>query len=477
MNTLDPQTFRKAAHRTVDWMADYLESIEALPVRSPVNPGAVFDQLPDDPPAIGEPIESIMHDFRSVILPGMMHWQHPNFFAYFPANSSYPSVIAEMITATMGAQCMMWETSPAAAELEEKMMSWLRKMTGIPENFAGVIQDTASSSTLCAILSARERLTDFAVSENGPGAFQPFRVYCSAESHSSIEKDVRIAGIGKKNLVKVGMDDSYRMDPRALARAIEDDTAAGLTPLCVVATLGTTGSTAIDPLREIAEITSRHSLWLHVDAAFAGSALVLPEYRWMIDGIEHVDSFVFNPHKWMFTNFDCSAYFVQDPATLIRTFEVVPEYLRKHTPTPVKNYRDWGIPLGRRFRALKLWFVIRNFGVEHIRERLRHHIALAKELEQEIDLSPDFELLAPRTLSLVCFRYKPAEVSNEEQINKINELLERTLNDSGKLYLSHTKLDSRYTLRIVVGQTSVQRRHVMEAWKFMQEKARSLKFQ
>jgi aromatic-L-amino-acid decarboxylase len=372
---------------------------------------------------------------------------------------------------------MIWETSPAAAELEEKMMSWLRKMTGIPEDFAGVIQDTASSSTLCALLSARERLTDFAINENGPGAFRPFRVYCSGETHSSIEKDVRIAGIGKKNLVRVAMDGSYRLDPRALARAIEDDRAAGLTPLCVVATLGTTGSTAIDPLSGIAEITRRHNIWLHVDAAFAGSALVLPEYRWMIEGIEHVDSFVFNPHKWMFTNFDCSAYFVRDPATLTRTFEVVPEYLRKHTTSPVMNYRDWGIPLGRRFRALKLWFVIRNFGVEEIQARFRHHIALAKELEQEIRSSPDFELLAPRTLSLVCFRYRPAGVSDEQQINDINELLERTLNDSGRLYLSHTKLDNRYTLRIAIGQTRVERRHVMEAWKFIQEAARSLKFQ
>jgi len=370
---------------------------------------------------------------------------------------------------------MIWETSPAAAELEEKMMSWLKRMTGIPEEFAGVIQDTASSSTLCAILSARERFTDFAINEHGPGAFRPFRVYCSAETHSSIEKDVRIAGIGRENLVRIAMDNSYRLNPQALARAIDDDTAAGLTPLCVVATLGTTGSTAIDPLDEIAEITHRRSIWLHVDAAFAGSALVLPEYRWMIRGIEHVDSFVFNPHKWMFTNFDCSAYFVRDPATLIRTFEIVPEYLKKRTASPVKNYRDWGIPLGRRFRALKLWFVIRNFGVEEIRARFRHHIALAKELEEEINSSPDFELITPRTLNLVCFRYRPAGIDDEQEINRINELLERSLNESGRLYLSHTKLGNRYTLRIVIGQTNVQRRHVVEAWKFLREEARSLK--
>ncbi len=475
MNILDPQSFRAAAHRTVDWMADYLESIEKLPVRSPLTPGTVFDQLADDPPETGESIETIMQDFQSVILPGMTHWQHPNFYAYFPANSSYPSVIAEMLTATMGAQCMMWETSPAAAELEEKMMSWLRTMTGIPATFAGVIQDTASSSTLCAILSARERVTGFAVNENGPEAFRPFRVYCTPETHSSIEKDVRIAGIGKKNLVKVATDDRFRMDPRALAGAIENDTAAGLTPLCVVATLGTTGSTAIDPLREIAEVTRHRSIWLHVDAAFAGSALVLPEYRWMIDGIEHVDSFVFNPHKWMFTNFDCSAYFVRDSETLIRTFEMLPEYLRRPTPSPIRNYRDWGIPLGRRFRALKLWFVLRNFGTEEIRRKLRFHIALAKELEEEIAASPDFEIVAPRTLSLVCFRYRPPGIEDTEQFNTINRMLEQTLNDSGRLYLSHTVLNSRHTLRIVVGQTNVQRRHVRDSWRFIQEKARSLK--
>lgn len=296
---MENKAFRKYAHEFADWMADYLEQVEQYPVKSYVEPGEIYRQLPDEVPVAGESMEDIFNDFRQIILPGVTHWQSPNFFAYFPANSSYPSVLAEMLTATMGVQAMKWETSPAATELEEKVMNWLKKMTGLPEHFHGVIQDTASTATLTAILNARERASGFSVNEQGFGNSEKFRVYCSTETHSSIEKAVKIAGIGSQNLVKTGVDSEFRLDPALLRNAIESDIAAGFMPVCVVATLGTTGVTAIDPLEEIGKICAQHNIWLHVDAAFAGPALILPEYRWMIKGIEYADSFVFNPHKWL----------------------------------------------------------------------------------------------------------------------------------------------------------------------------------
>ena len=327
---MDNKEFRRYAHEFADWMADYFETVEVLPVKAQVGPGDIYRQLPDSPPQKGEPMDDIFRDFNRIILPGMTHWQSPNFFAYFPANSSYPSVLAEMLTATLGAQCMKWETSPAATELEERVMNWLKSMTGLPGHFHGVIQDTASTATLTAILSARERYSGYSVNEKGLGREGDFRVYCSTETHSSVEKAVKIAGIGSQNLVKIGVDDRFRLDPALLRLAIENDLQAGYKPVCVVATLGTTGVTAIDPLEEIARICSHYGIWLHVDAAYAGSALILPEYRWMIDGVELADSFVFNPHKWLFTNFDCSAYFVKDKTSLLRTLQLIPEYLQSN---------------------------------------------------------------------------------------------------------------------------------------------------
>jgi len=363
---------------------------------------------------------------------------------------------------------MKWETSPAAAELEEKMMNWLRKMTGLPKHFQGVIQDSASTATLVAILNAREKHSDFQVNEKGMKWFDSFRVYCSTETHSSIEKAVKIAGIGSQNLVKVGVDDQFRLDPRLLKLAIESDLKVGNKPICVIATLGTTGVTAIDPLEEIAGICSRYGIWLHVDAAFAGSALILPEFRWMVKGVEYADSFVFNPHKWLFTNFDCSAYFVRDKYSLLRTLQVVPEYLRTEDQGKVNDYCDWGVPLGRRFRALKLWFVLRSFGTEALQEKLRFHIRLARDLSEIISQDDEFELMAPVTLNLICFRYRPKGIEDENQLNKINELLLNNINQTGQIYLTHTKLNGKYTLRMVIGQTNVERRHVDNAWKIVQ---------
>jgi aromatic-L-amino-acid decarboxylase len=471
---MDSEAFRKYGHQLVDWMADYLDRVEDYPVKSPLKPGEVLAKLPAAPPEEGEAFESLFSDFESLILPGITHWQHPSFFAYFPANSSRISVLAEMLTSTLAAQCMIWQTSPAAAELEERVMTWLRDLLGLPAGWSGVIQDTASTATLCSLLTARERATELAANTGGLHDRGVFTTYCSQEGHSSYDKAVKIAGLGQDHLRRIAADAHFAMIPEKLEEAVRGDLDAGLRPLCVMATLGTTSSTAVDPLRAVGEICRRHGIWLHVDAAMAGSALILPEMQWMIDGIEHVDTFVFNPHKWMFTNFDCSAYFVKDPGWLIRTFEILPEYLKTREGDRVNNYRDWGIPLGRRFRALKLWFVIRHYGVEGLRAKIRNHIDMARDLAQRMEAAEDFELLAPRPLNTLCFRYKPAGLQDEAKLNRLNEVLIERLNDSGKVYLTHTKLRGRYTLRMVIGQTEVEQRHVDRAWSLIQAIARGL---
>ncbi|MCU0834871.1 MAG: pyridoxal-dependent decarboxylase [Chromatiaceae bacterium] len=373
---MDHQAFRRYGHELIDWVADYFEQVEDYPVRAQVQPGEIKAQLPAAPPVAGEAMEQILVDFQTIVLPGMTHWQHPGWFAYFPANNSPPSVLGELLTAGLGAQCMIWQTSPAAAELEEVVMDWLRQMLGLPPGMTGVIQDTSSTATLCALLAARERATDFAA--NRGGVRQPLRVYTSEEGHSSIDKGVKIAGYGIENLRRIPTDERFAMIPEALDAALREDREQGLQPACVIATLGTTSSTALDPLEPIGEICARHGVWFHVDAAFGGTAALLDEKRGMLKGAERLDSFVFNPHKWMLTNFDCSAFFVKDPGTLIRTFEIHPEYLKTGHDAQVRNYRDWGIQLGRRFRALKLWFVIRSYGVEGLRAMVREHLRLAE---------------------------------------------------------------------------------------------------
>ena len=471
---MTPDEFRKHAHAIVEWMADYMENIEKYPVRSSVKPGEIFCKLPDAPPETPEPFEKITTDFEEIIMPGITHWQHPGFFAYFPANSSPPSVLAEMITATLGLQCMRWETSPAAAELEEKMMIWLRDLTGLPESFAGVIQDSASTATLAAILTAREKVTGFVSNSEGLSNEKTLRVYCSTQTHSSIEKAVGICGIGRNNLVKIAVNDDYSIDTEKLDEAINDDIKKGLVPCCVIATIGTTGSGAVDSLEAVGRICKEKGVWFHVDAAMAGTALILPEYRWMIRGKEYVDSFVFNPHKWMFTNFDCTAYFVKDAELLIRTFEILPEYLKTRTRGVVKDYRDWGVPLGRRFRALKLWSVIRSYGSEGLRRKIRYHISIAARLAEMIKEDRNFEILAPVIINMVCFRYNPPG-SSEEELNRLNEKLNHLINDTGRIYMTHTTLNGKYTLRIVTGQTNVTLEHVEKAWYLIRQKAEELK--
>ncbi|KPJ88104.1 MAG: amino acid decarboxylase [Spirochaetes bacterium DG_61] len=469
---MDLDLFREYGHRFVDWIAGFYENIESYPVLSQVKPGDIKNQLPTTPPGEGEGIEYIFEDFKRIILPGITHWQHPSFFAYFPANTSIPSLLAEMLTAALGAQCMVWQTSPAGTELEEVVMEWVRRMLGLPEGFSGVIQDTASTATLCALLCARERSTDFSINSGGftgEGKGHRLAVYTSEQAHSSIEKGAKIAGFGREYVRLIPVDERMQLLPKELENAMSKDRAEGITPCCVVAACGTTSSMAIDPLRPIGEICNKEGIWLHVDAAMAGSAAILPEARHILDGVELADSFVFNPHKWLFTNFDCSAYFCRDPRQLVKTFSITPEYLKTDVDMKVKNFRDWGIPLGRRFRALKLWFVIRSMGVKGIQERLRAHIRLAEEFAGWIEEDERFELVVPVSLNLVCFRYNPKGKNlPEEKLEGLNNALLNNLNRSGKLFLTHTKLGGKYTLRLCIGQTNTERRHVEDAWNMIQ---------
>ncbi len=469
---MTPDQFRKTAHQFVDWMADYLENIEQYPVRAQVAPGEIFNALPTAPPEQPESMDQIFKDFQEILLPGMTHWQHPKFFAYFPANSSYPSLLAEMLTATMGAQCMLWETSPAATEVEELVMNWLIQMLQLPKDWDGCIQTSASSSTLVAIISAREKYTNYKTNKNGVSPSDGLRVYSSTHIHSSIEKAVRIAGLGSDSYVQIEADQQFAMKPQALEQAIVKDIENGKKPICVVVALGTTSSTAVDPINEIAAICRKYDVWLHIDAAYAGTAMILPEHRHHLEGVNLADSLVFNPHKWMFTNFDCSAYFVKDKNIMLQAFSILPEYLKTQEDEKVINYKDWGIQLGRRFRALKLWFVIRNFGVEGIRNKLRNHIHLAKDLEEKVQHHKEFEQLAPRYFNMVCFRYNPTtHLLTNDQLNTLNELIINDLNNSGELYLTHTKLEGKYTIRWCIGQTNVEQRHVIEAWETIQSTA------
>ncbi len=467
---MDREVFRLWGHRFVDWVADYWEDVGRYPVRPALRPGDIKRKIPGEAPRRGESMEAVFRDFEEIILPGITHWQHPSWFAYFSANNSPPSVLAELITAGIGAQCMIWETSPAAAELEEVVMEWLRRLIGLPEGWAGVIQDTASTASLVALLTAREKITDFQA--NLKGLREPLVVYASEEAHSSVEKGAKIAGFGKENIRKISTDDAFAMVPEMLEEAIRADKADGLRPACVVATVGTTSSSALDPLEPIGRICRRHGVWLHVDAAYAGTAAILPEKQGMFRGAEHVDSLVFNPHKWMLTNFDCSAYFVKDPGYLIRTFEIHPEYLKTGVDSQVKNYRDWGIQLGRRFRALKLWFVLRSYGVEGVQAIVREHIRLAQLFKGWVDSHPRFELMAPVTLSLVCFRLNDGR--SEEELNRLNKAFIERLNRTGLLLLTQTTLRGKFVLRMAIGSRNTREVHVRKAWDLITSTAAAL---
>ncbi|HEX6505079.1 MAG TPA: pyridoxal-dependent decarboxylase [Terriglobales bacterium] len=466
---MSPEDFRRHGYAVIDWIADYYSNIEKFPVLSRAAPGEIGSSLPAEAPRKGEPFDRILKDVNDLILPGITHWQSPNFFAYFPANGSGPGILGDLLSSGLGVQGMLWSTSPACTELETHVLDWLVPVLGLPEKFlssssgGGVIQDTASSSSLCALLAGRERATGF--SSNANGCDGRLVAYTSSQAHSSIEKAVKIAGIGARNLRLIEVDSNFAMKPEALSRQIDDDQRAGLIPCFVCATLGTTSSNAFDPLAQIGPICRQHNLWLHVDAAMSGTAAICPEFRWMNEGLQFADSYAFNPHKWMFTNFDCDCFWVADRKALIHTLSVLPEYLRNKATESgaVIDYRDWHIQLGRRFRSLKLWFVIRHYGIEGLQFHLRQHVALAQQFADWVGSDARFELAAPVPLNLVCFRDRRGDSANQALMEKVNA--------SGDLFITHTKLDGKFTLRFCVGQTNTTERHVRQAWKRIQEEA------
>ncbi len=470
---MDQDTFNKHAHEMVDWMSDYLSNIEQYPVRSQVKPGEIAGQLPVSAPLLGESMDQIFADFKKTIIPGITHWQHPNWFSFFPANSSNPSVLAEMLTATMGAQCMLWETSPAATELEIRVLDWLRQMIALPAGFHGVIQDTASSATFCAILAARERVMDNNCKEKGLFGQKPMRVYASAEAHSSIDKAVIMAGIGLDNLVRVPVDEDRAMKVDTLVRLIKEDRAKGYVPTCVIGVLGGTSVGAVDPLSDIGVVAQKEGLYYHIDAAWAGTALILPEYQYLMAGAENIDSFVFNPHKWMLTNFDCTAHFVKDSRSLTNALSIQPAYLKTREGGQVTDFRDWGVQLGRRFRALKLWFVIRSYGLAGLQHFVRQHIAWAIELAEAISKAPHFEVVTQPSFSLLSFRYAPKGVEGQA-LSDLNDKLIQTINDKGKTYLTRTVVDGEVVIRFSIGSQKTERHHVFDTWDHIKEVASSL---
>ncbi|MFP4125129.1 MAG: pyridoxal phosphate-dependent decarboxylase family protein [Alphaproteobacteria bacterium] len=466
---MELDAFRRHGHAVVELVADYLAGIEDRPVRAQSRPGDVDAQLAPGAPERGESVDAILADFERVVMPGLTHWQHPRFFAYFPANASPPSVLAEMLTAGIAAQCMLWQTSPAATEMETRVLDWVRRAIGLTAGFTGVIQDSASAATLAALVAARERALTGAGNAQGLADQVPVTVYATAEAHSSIEKACRIAGIGSAGLRHVATDEAGRMRVGDLAATIGRDRAQGRRPAAVVATLGTTGIGAIDPLAEIAELARGEDLYLHVDAAWAGSALLLEEWRWIGDGLDAADSFVFNPHKWLGVQFDCAAHFVREPGVLTAALGIQPSYLTSRETGSVIDYRDWSIPLGRRFRALKLWFTLRACGLAQLRAMIRDHIAWTNELAGWIAAEPDFELTTAPSLALLTFRHTPA---GARDLDAHNRALGERINDDGFLYLTPHTHRGRAVLRWSIGAHTTTRRHVVEAFARVKELAR-----
>jgi aromatic-L-amino-acid decarboxylase len=466
---MTPDEFRRCGHAVIDWIADYHSRIESFPVRSQAKPGQIRASLPANPPAHGEPFEALLQDVENLILPGVTHWQSPNFFAYFPCNASGPGILGDLLSSGLGVQGMLWSTSPACTELETHVLDWLVPMLGLPDKFlssntgGGVIQDTASSAVLCALLAARERATNY--TSNKKGCDGRIVAYASTQTHSSLEKAVLIAGIGVDNLRLIEVDDKFAIRPDSLSRQIEADKRAGLVPCFVCATVGTTSSNAMDPIPEVARVAHQHNLWLHVDAAMSGTAALCPEFRHLQNGVELADSYNFNPHKWMFTNFDCNCFWVADRKALIRTLSILPEYLRNQATESgaVIDYRDWHIQLGRRFRSLKLWFVIRHYGIEGLQHHIRCHVELAQQFAAWVRNDRNFELVAPVPLNLVCFRHKAGDSANQILLDRLNR--------SGDLFLTHTKLNGQMTLRLCIGQTNTQARHVERAWRRIRQEA------
>jgi aromatic-L-amino-acid decarboxylase len=470
---MDANEFRRMGHELVDWIAAYRERIETLPVMSPARPGEIRARFPKDPPREGGRLAEAIAAVDRDVLPGITHWNHPSFFAYFPSNTSYASVLADLLAAGLGAQGMSWQTSPAATEVEEVVMEWLRRMVALPETFTGVVHDTASTATLCALLCARERSSDHGQSRRGlQGGEAPLVVYASDQAHSSIEKAALLAGFGRAHLRLLGTDADHALRLDLLEAAIREDLGKGLRPCALVAATGTTATTALDPVAEMADLAERFGMWLHVDAAMAGTAMVLPECRWMWKGVERADSVVFNPHKWMGVGFDFSAYFVRDPQHLVRVMSTNPSYLRTAHDAEVKNLRDWGIPLGRRFRALKLWFYLADVGVDGLAARIRRDLENAQWLRAEVDGAPGWERLAPVPLQTVCIRHRPAGEADEARLGKHNLAIAARVNGSGKAYVTPSVLKGKQMIRVSIGAEGTERSHVEALWRALQGAAR-----
>lgn len=471
MADMNADEFRKYGKHLIDWLADYLEQPDRYPVLSRVKPGEIKARLPAAPPSSPESFDAILHDFDDLIMPGITHWNQPGFMAYFGITGSMPGILGELLTAGLNVNGMLWRTSPAATELEEVVLDWLRQMVGLPASFEGVIMDTASISSMIAVAAAREGL-NLRVREAGMAGrsdLPRLTMYTSEQSHSSIEKAGLVLGIGQTNVRKIETDAEYRMKPDRLAAAIEADRRSGCVPFFVCATVGTTSTASIDPVPAIADICARERVWLHVDGAYGGNAAVVPEMRWVLDGVARADSFVMNPHKWLFTPIDFSAFYTRHVDTLKRAFSILPEYLRtaEGDANAVKNYMDYGVQLGRRFRALKFWFIVRTYGVDGLIDRLRAHIALAKQFEGWVRAAPDWAVAAPVHFSTVNFYACPARVP-AEQWNALNERILNAVNAGGEVFLSHTKLNDRYVMHLAIGNIRTEEKHVARAWELLQ---------
>ncbi len=479
---MSAEEFRTYGHQAVEWIADYLEHPERYPVLARTKPGAIRRAQPAAPPQRGDSMQAILENFQTHIMPGITHWNHPGFLAYFAITGSGPGILGELLTAALNVNGMLWKTSPAATELEEVALAWLRQMVGLPDGFLGVIMDTASVASLCAIATAREAVADYRFRVEGIAGGPRLRLYTSEQAHSSIEKAAIVLGLGQQGVRKIPVDAEFRLDPRALATAIDEDRQHGWRPCCVVATVGTTSTTSVDPVPALADLCARERLWLHVDGAYAGIAAVVPEFRWVLDGCARADSLVINPHKWLFTPIDCSAFYCRHPELLRQTFSVVPDYLQtsEAATAEVRDFMDFGIQLGRRFRALKLWMVIRYFGWEGLAARIREHIRLGQLFASWVDADPNFERLAPTPFSTVCFRAHPASVrgqhpeAREAYLDALNAALLDAVNATGRFYLSHTKLSGRYTLRLAVGNLHTTEEHIREVWNLLRGEVKKL---
>ncbi|RPI71855.1 MAG: amino acid decarboxylase [Ignavibacteriales bacterium] len=465
--------FRKFGYQLIDWISEYLENVEKYPVLSNIKPGDIRKQLPTSPPANSEDMEKILSDVDKIILPGVTHWNHPRFMAYFNSSSSGPGILAEMLTAAFNSNGMLWRTNPSSAELEQHTLQWLRQMLGMPEGFWGIIYDTASTASMHAIAAARQQ-AGIHVREKGLAGrndIPKLRLYASEQAHSSIDKSAITLGLGLDSLKKIPTDIEFRMLPNELEKAINEDKKNGWLPFCVVATVGTTSTTSIDPVESIADICERENIWLHVDGAHGGMAAIIPEMQWVLKGTERADSFLVNPHKWLFHPVDITAFYTRKPDILKRAFSLVADYLKTPEGNIVDNYMDYGIQLGRRFRSLKLWFVIRYFGVEGLQDRLRYHLYLGKEFTKWVDAYPDFERMAPVPMSTICFRLHPQNINNDNELEKLNQHFFNVLDSSGDILVSHTRLNGKYVLRVNMSGLRMELKHIEKAWQIIKGKA------